>query len=72
MSVIFLVPFRRFSPGIKRKTEINKTKQNIVKTYIESTRERCSNFDRPEPQGSIRYLDAKTFPLAVFGMATAS
>lgn len=34
-----------------------------LKTYLMSTRDKCIILDRPLPQGSIKYLDARTTPL---------
>lgn len=33
------------------------------KTYLISTRDKCIILERPLPQGSIKYRDARTTPL---------
>lgn len=40
--------------------------------YLVSIRDKCKSLDLPAPQGSIRYLDARTIPLTVSGMTIAS
>lgn len=37
--------------------------KKVIATYFVSTLARCIIFDFPLPQGSIKYLEAKTTPL---------